>query len=1042
MKTRLFIVFVLVIGLALLLAWNAAAQGPEPSGHRPPAYPPRRGAGVDGQPVSRSAPTGGAAAQGVSAAVTLGSPGLSFRYVRTFGVTEVAYLADFAHLDYPYGVGADSAGNVWAAEINGARATKYTAGGSFLMSLGTAGLIGRADDTHFYSVADVAVDGGGNVWVVDQDPDRVVKYDSSGAYQSQLGVTWESGTDNGHLNDPKSVAFDSVGNVYVCDAGNQRIQMFDSGGTYITTIGETGVAGSDNAHFDTPRHIAIDSADNLYVADAANHRVQIFDSSHAYLATIGVAGEYGSDNNHFDWPMGVAVDSSKIYVADFYNHRVQIFNRTTRAYQNTIGTGTAGTGNTQFNLPSDVAVDASGNLYVADQLNFRVQKFNSSRAYVATIGTTGVPYLTDAYHYNEPFGVAVDAAGSVAIVEDEGRGNRLIKLNSGGTALFALGQAGIGGNDNAHFEEPRAVAFDSSGRIYVADSSNNRVQIFSSGGVYQATLGTGWGSGNYQFDYPTGIAVGTNGYIYVSDAGNHRVQIYNSSRTYVATLGQTGVSGTDTAHFNWPEGVAVDGSGAIYVADANNQRVQKFNSSRAWQMALGTTGEWGSDFDHFSEPSDVAVDAGGRIYVADRYNQRVQVFSSAGAYLTTIDGSWGTNTGQMREPTGVDVDSAGNVYVADHHNQRVQKFAPGVPGWAQTNLNGFGDGQNSLVLALAPFNNQLYAGSYNANGAQLWRTGSPWTAVMTNGFGIAANVGIDHLVEFKSNLYAGTWADAVNGGEVWRSGNGLNWTQVISRGFGDPTNGEVYRFAVFSDTLYAGTWSYTTTHGTEVWRSGTGDSGDWTRVVSNGFDGNPANVAVTAMAVFSDHLYAGTENWNSDTQTSSGAEIWRTGDGSAWTQLNTGGFGSIGNTTISALAGFNGHLYASTTHASGAGAQVWRCQVCGGGDWEQVVDNGFGNSDTSYLSALEVFAGRLYFVVGNSTTGMEAWRSATGDSGDWEQVGFAGLGDSNNRAPYWDNSVTVFNDTLLVGALNYANGGEVWAYLDKQVYLPLILKNQ
>ncbi len=1090
MKARLLIVFILTLGLALPLAQSTAAQGPLPDKPKrvtinPTGNPLERRANRDSRPLLRAgssssrpamqpidrratdkgptllpaaSPSGSAGAQGVSAAVTLGQPGTAYRYEQTFGDTGEAYFEDGTHLAYPFGVGVDGGDNLWVAEIFGARAVQYdTSDGSPITWLGTAGLIGEVDNTHFYSVADVTTDGDGDVWVADPNPARVVEYEYDGLsynYLGQLGATWNSGTDENHFDSPQSVAFDSDGYIYVSDAGNHRIQIFDNTGAYYGTIGTTGSPGTGIGEFNSPRHITIDDYDYMYVADAGNHRVQIYyiqidsggDHSYWYEWTLGATGESGSDGGHLNWPTGAASDGTYIYVADFNNNRVQVFDWYTFGLEGTIGT--AGSGDGEFDSPSDVAVDSYGNLYVADQGNMRVQEFDSAGNHVQNFGTTGVPYDTNAYHYNEPFGVAVDGTGNIAIVEDEQRGHRLIKLDGSGAELFTRGEPGIGGSDSSHFEDPNAVAFDSSGRIYVADSGNNRVQIFSSGGTYQATLGTGWGTGNSQFKYPDGIAIGPNGYIYVSDRDNHRVQIYNASRTYVATIGQTGVAGTDNAHLDWPEGVHVDGSGAIYVADAGNQRVQKFNSSRAWAMTLGTTGQDGSDFDHFNVPSDVAVDAAGRIFVADRYNTRVQVFSADGAYLTTIGNAWGGNTGHLRAPTGVEVDSVGNVYVADHHNQRIQKFAFGVPDWRQSNLNGFGNRQNVDVLSLESFGGSLYAGTYNpdgGNGAQLWRFGNSWAAVMTNGFNDAANVGIDDLIEFKGNLYAGTWNED-NGGQIWRSANGSSWAQVVDQGFDDRTNGEIFSLAVYSNTLYASTWSYTSTHGAEIWRSDTGNSDDWEQAADNGFDGDAANRSVTAMGVFNGYLYAGTDNWSSTTITSTGAEVWRCQecDGSDWVPVNTGGFGTVNNIGVSALAEFDGHLYASTVTQDGFGMEVWRCDACNApGDWERVVENGFDNSATGDLSALEVYTGQLHLIVGNSTTGLEIWRSDTGDLDDWEQVGFAGLGDSNNRAPYWDNSVAVFDDDLFLGTINEANGGEVWhsLNLDQSIYLPVLLRN-
>ena len=1025
MKARMFTVFALVVGLALVLTWAVAAQGPEsgPPSSRSSLFTSSASTRDEGNPKafhSSGSSLGSVIAQDVSPAGTIGEPGLSFRYVRTFGETEVAYFDDPDHLSGPIGLGTDGT-NVWIVEEAGRRALKYASDGTFLMQIGKAGFRDVAGTT-FHILADVAVDGSGNIWVVDQDASHVVKFDSSGNRLSELGVTWNPGTGNDRFNQPYSIAFDTAGNIYISDGGNHRIQVFNSDGSYLTTIGESGVPGSDNAHFNRPRHIAVDSNNLFYIADGDNHRVQIFDVSASpvitYVATLGVTGESSSDNAHFNTPEGVAVDVARgrIYVADGNNHRVQVFDYTTRAYQTTLG---------GFSYTSDVAMDAEGNLYEAETWSSasRVQQFDSDLNYVRTYGTTGVPYLTDGSHYNRSEGVAVAPDGSIYISEHYG--HRLVKLNAAGVPQWIIGEAGHCGSENDRLCGPRDVTLDAAGRVYVVDSWNNRVQIYNPDGSYYATLGTGYGSSDYQFESPTGLAIAPNGDIYVADPNNQRVQVFNSDRVYIATLGETGVAGSDNAHFKYPRDVEVDSAGNIYVVDTDNHRVQIFDSNRAYVRTLGQTGVAGNDFEHLDSPVAVTVDAAGRIYVADQWGVRVQVFDSSGAYLTTIGGIWGGRTGQLRNAADLAIDATGNLYMADNENHRIQKFAPGVPGWVQSNINGFGHPSNPGVLTLTPFKGYLYAGIDNrSDGKRLWRAsdGKTWTAVITESFGLPYNHGVDHLIEFNDQLYAGTknWNWNVwntEGGEVWRSSDGLSWTRVVRQGFGDPTNGEIFRLAVFSDTLYASTWSYTEAHGAEIWRSRTGIAGDWTRMITNGF-GDANNEAVPSFELFNGYLYAGTYNWTT------GGEVWHTSDGTNWGQVNLDGLGDADNYGVTALVAFEGYLYAGTGHKSGAGAQVWRCQVCDGSDWQQVVDNGFGNSDTRSTPALEVFDGSLYVIVGNQETGLEVWRTQNGV--DWQQVGFAGFGDSNNATPILDNSVTVFDNRLYIGTWNTANGGEVW----------------
>ena len=645
MKARLLTVFILAVGLALALAWAVAAQGPEP------LVAPQRGVPTP-QP-------------------------LSFRYLQTFGESEVAYFDDPDHLNEPTGVGTDGT-NVWIVERSGRRALKYTSDGTFVMQIGKAGFKYVAG-TIINSLTDVAVDSSSNVWLVDTGAHHVVKFNSSGSRVSELGVTYNPGAGNDRFKEPYSIAFDSAGNIYVSDSGNQRIQAFSSSGAYSTTIGVTSVPGSDNTHFNNPRHIAVDSNNRLYVADANNHRVQIFDvssvSAITYVGTIGISGESGSDNAHLNTPEGVAVDvaQGRIYVADASNCRVQVFDYDTWTYQTTL--------DVRYSYIADVAVDAEGNLFVAEPWSdwSQVRQFDSALHYVRTYGAKGIPYLTDGYHYNQPYGVAVASDGSIYI--GEGWGKRLVKLNAAGVPQWIIGEAGIWGNDNEHFSHVSDVALDEAGRVYAADAGNCRVQIYNPDGSYYATLGSGCGTGDNQFSHGLGLTVAFNGNIYVADASNNRVQIFSSDRVYLATLGETSAAGSDNAHFDSPEDVAVDWDGNLYVVDGGNHRVQVFDSSRAYLRTIGVTGNCSYYRSYFCSPTGITVDTAGRIYVADRWGSRIQVLDSSYTYLTTIAPSEGTRSGELRGAEGLAVDQVGNLYVADRENHRTLKFAPGVPEW-------------------------------------------------------------------------------------------------------------------------------------------------------------------------------------------------------------------------------------------------------------------------------------------------------------------------------------------------------------------------
>ncbi len=942
-------------------------------------------------------------------AVEIGEPGVSFRYVEMFGETEVPYFDDSAHIYNPYGVGIDNNGNLWIGEWGGKRALQYAPDGIFLMSIGMAGFEAGEQDT-FASVADVTMDGNGNVWIVDADRHRIARFDDMGEYQDQLGITWESGMDNDHFDTPRSIAFDNTGNMYVSDSSNHRIQVFDQTGVYTATLGETGVPGSDNSHFSQPRHLHIDSDDLLYVPDAANHRVQIFDVSDpqaiSHVATIGETGVSGSDNDHFNWPIGVTVDTNRIYVVDS-NHRVQIFDRVTHIYQATIGTGVPGPGNDQFYYPLDVVVDNAGNIYVADGINHRVQKFDSSLSYQLTFGTTGIPYATDSGHFNSPYGLALDNSGNIYLAEEDG--GRLIKLGSDGVAQWEIGEAGVWASDDDHFSRPRGVAVDGVGNVYVADHNNHRVQIFDSAGNYVATLGSGQGgNGDYEFQNPSGVAIGPDGKLFIADTWNHRIQVYDSSRTYLATLGETDVIGTDNAHFNAPHGIYVDSSGNIYVPDSYNRRVQVFDSSYNYQFTVGTTGVEGDDFDHFSETRDVAVDNQGNIYVADSWNHRIQVFDSSGAYLTTIGGSWGGKNGQIRGVIGIEVDSEGTVYITDWGNHRIQKFTPGYPGWEQVNINGFGDPEDGIG-PLEAFNSYLYAGIWGSD-TLIWRSsnGNDWVDITPSW--TITNAAIHDFQVFGTFLYVGMYANANDEGLIWRT-DGTNWEQVVSSGFGDTNNQGINALAVFSSTLFVATSNSTT--GVEIWSSGSGDIGDWQQVNSDGF-GDIGTAQDVVMDTYNEELYVGLVRNNI-------AELWRTNDGLNWTAVFTDGL-AANNTHVSAMAGFDGYLYIGLRNVT-TGGEVWRS--LDGLSWIQVFEGGLGNTDNYRPYGLYAFDGKLYLVFSNLETGAEVWESADGTL--WQQIVGGGWGDvSNGFVDYFDKGAVDFNNDLYIATLTSANGGQIW----------------
>jgi DNA-binding beta-propeller fold protein YncE len=263
--------------------------------------------------------------------------------------------------------------------------------------------------------------------------------------------------------------------------------------------------------------------------------------------------------------------------------------------------------------------------------------------------------------FRYPHGVAVDSTGNVYVVDTDN--NRIQKFDADGTFLTTWGSYGMGGG---RFCYPRGVAVDGEGNIYVADMYNHRIQKFDADG----NLLTKWGSyglGNGRFRYPYGVAVDSEDNIYVADMYNNRIQKFDADGNFLTKWGSIG---SGDAQFRYPRGIAVDGEDNIYVADMFNYRIQKFDPDGNFLTKWGSQGRGDGQF---YRPYGVAVDGVDNVYVADSYNHRIQKFDAEGNFLTKW-GSHGRGDSRFSCPYGVAVDNSGNVYVTDSYNHRIQKF--------------------------------------------------------------------------------------------------------------------------------------------------------------------------------------------------------------------------------------------------------------------------------------------------------------------------------------------------------------------------------
>ncbi|NVM22239.1 MAG: 6-bladed beta-propeller [Desulfobacterales bacterium] len=292
-----------------------------------------------------------AASPAWKSAASAGPTGAGLRFSHTWG-RQGTKTGDFY---MPYGVTADAAGNVYVADTYNSRIQVFDTNGGFQRSWGQKG----TGSGSFVLPYDVAVDSQGNVYVADTYNIRIQKFDSNGTFLLQWGKKGKGSGDFAFLG---GIAVGPDGSVYTVDAKLNRVQVFDGQGRYLRSWGRKGKGSGD---FAAPMGIAVDGEGNVYVADSKMRRVQKFDSQGRFVAAF---------SGKLKYPADVAVDptSGNLLVLDAGTSQVLEMSADGKSLRSF---GEPGNGGGQFIKPYGITADGSGNVFVADTVNSRVEKF-------------------------------------------------------------------------------------------------------------------------------------------------------------------------------------------------------------------------------------------------------------------------------------------------------------------------------------------------------------------------------------------------------------------------------------------------------------------------------------------------------------------------------------------------------------------------------------------------------------------------------------------------------------------------------------------
>jgi len=489
-------------------------------------------------------------------------------------------------------------------EVSGTSASYLKAFGKNSTSNTSDGYFNLSSDY----TSNLAVDSSGKVWIVDTGNNRVQVFDANGNFSFKFG---SEGISNGQFmfTGGGYIALDSSGNAYVADSA--RIQIFTSSGIYSGMVYSYYLGGPPQVY--GIGAIAVDgTGDFVYIASDGGEKVVILKKStprYIFYKQFGKninttthLAEPGRGSGEFAIIGSLKIASNKLYTAEYkLNMRVQVFDLE-GTYQSQLGMSEG-----EFFEPRGITLDTSGNIYVADYGNARIQKFASSGNFLLQIL---IPF--DNTILTNPEDVAIDSTGNIYSSGDYERGV-LKKFSSAGTFLFSKDMK----DENGDLFHPGGIAtIGNSVYISARTYPTDKVCIFDKDGNFQSSFGS------FDFEENLGQMAVYQNKLYVLDkvekTGSSdevlRVQVFNSSGTQLQTLTLNEAQWV-SAHDNVAD-IGISGDGILYIIESYSYSDPLFVFDQSGTF-LYSFGETSQDNQDYFMPHGIAVTSGGNFFVTD-----------------------------------------------------------------------------------------------------------------------------------------------------------------------------------------------------------------------------------------------------------------------------------------------------------------------------------------------------------------------------------------------------------------------------------------
>ncbi|CAF4185690.1 unnamed protein product, partial [Adineta steineri] len=566
--------------------------------------------------------------------------------------------------------------------------------------------------------SDVALDGGGYLFIVDSNNNRIIGSGPNG-FRCIIACASTSGSTSNQLSSPSTFSFDSYGNIFITDQGNSRVQKFLIESTsYSVTLNQPNLCPSTTWYTNAITFansstvgtsvfgVFVSINNTVYVANQQTNQVVIWFEGSINPDKI-ISGNLSSPNDLFVTPLGdlyvdnggsnhrvdkfafnsnistsimsvpsgcygIFVDiTNNLYCSITWSHQVVKKWLNDNVLTSTIvaGNGTAGSTATTLNVPIGVSVDAQVNLYVADCYNSRIQMFPVGQLTGITVAGASAPGTIT---LSCPNGITLDGNGYLFITDSSN--NRIVGSGPYGFRCL-FGCTTISGAAPSQLNQPPTLRFDSYGNLFVADRYNNRVQKFMlasnscSLSYNQPTFCSNalWYSSASTF--ASSSTIGTSPYGIFID-GINTVYVPNRVTNTILTWPQWSNTSTTSSYSNLsnPYSLFMSMTGDIYIDNGYSYgRVDKYIFNTSIRVTIMNVN--GSCYGLF-------IDINNNLYCSlKNLHQVVKLLLNNGTTIPIIaagNGSVGSLSNMLNSPQGIYVDSNLNLYIADCANNRIQ----------------------------------------------------------------------------------------------------------------------------------------------------------------------------------------------------------------------------------------------------------------------------------------------------------------------------------------------------------------------------------